>query len=333
MATKAAQLTGSRFRRVCMVVALTIGLPASGAEFAAEVYRNESMTVSAGLQGNGQYVHFGDMLVLIIAVSYDADSISIQELDGSLFTQAWPADSGAQLVDWQTHRDPGSKLRQDHVRVSYRFQILGCPDDSTPTCPGDRDYPLPEFVLGYQDLNARADAARSIRFRPWPETLTVLTTLQSDDEGQLYPFKTYFPTGGYPGPLVGENGLRASVVTAGVTLALMMGGFMMWPFRSRTDKNTKADMPRWQKQLQTLRETDSEDDARYLDALRRCLVWYCNDELQIDPFLWLDLAESGDESDDARTHADLRLLFVDLLHSPAGQGVELRQRLETIVLP
>ena len=318
-----------------MIAALAVAavLPAA-AEFAAEVYRDDSITVRAGLQGSSsQYVHFGDVLVLLIAVSYDSNKVSIHELDETLFTSAWPVDAGAQLVDWQIRRGARSASRIKSVHATYRFQILGCPDDETPTCPGNRIYAWPEFVFGYEDLTASGDSARSIHFRPWPETLTVSTTLQSDEDDQLYPFETYFPAGGYPDPLVGKDGMRRSFLTAGITLALMMGGILMWPFRSRTQDKAADELPRWQQQLQNLRATDATDDARFMDALRRCLVWYCNDELKVDPFVWLDLAEPGDGSGDERNHAELRSLFIDLLHNPAGQGVEFRQRLENIVSP
>ncbi len=334
MAPQATPLIGLRCRRFCTIAALAVAAaPPAAAEFAAEVYRDDSITVRAGLQGSSsQYVHFGDVLVLVVAVSYDPNRVSIHELDAALFTSAWSADGGAQLLDWQSRHDTDSEVPRKRVHATYRFQILGCPDDDTPTCPGDRNYTLPEFVIEYQDLNASGDAVSSVRFRPWPETLTVSTTLQSDEEDQLFPFETYFPTGGYPDPLVGKDGTRTSVVTAGITVALLMGGLFMWPFRSRTQEKTAADMPRWQQQLQVLREADTTDDVRFLDAVRRCLVWYCNDELQLDPFVWLDLAESGDDSGDDPSHADLRSLFVDLLHNPAGQGDEFRRRLEKIIL-
>ena len=248
-------------------------------------------------------------------------------------TTTWPAGNGAQLVDWRLRREAKSKSQPERLHATYWFQILGCPDDDSPTCPGDRVYALPEFVLGYEDLNASGDSARLVHFRPWPRALTVSTTLQSDEENQLLPFETYFPAGGYPEPTVGEDGVRKSFVTAGISLALLMGGLIMWPFRSRTQGKTTADMPRWQQQLQVVRAADITDDASFLDALRRCLVWYCNDELQLDPFVWLDLAESSDTSDDDRTHVDLRSLFIDLLHNPAGQGVEFRKRLEIIIAP
>lgn len=335
MATKAAQLIDVRYRRSWVVAALLlVSLPVSAAEFAAEVYRDDSMTIQAGLQGSSsQVVHFGDALVLIIALSYDADKVSFQELDATLFTSAWPVANGAQLIDWQTQRGVNRELGQETIYVTYRFQILGCPDADTPTCPGDRSYVLPEFVLDVEDLIGGDDSARSIRFRPWPETLRVSTTLQNDEDDQLLPFKAYFPAGGYPEPMVGEAGLRQSFVTAGISLALLIGGLLMWPFRSRTQEKTVVDQPRWQQQLQILDETLSEDDVRYADTLRRCLVWYCNDELRLDPFVWLDLAESGDASGDGQNNVALRSLFIDLLHSPTGLGGEFRQRLESIISP
>ncbi len=218
-----------------MIVALAVALPAAAAELAAEVYRDDSITIRAGLQGSSsQVVHFGDVLVLIIAVSYDPDSVAVQELDAAFFTAAWPASNGARLVDWRVRHDRKSDSRLTRMHVAYRFQILGCPDDDTPTCPGDRVYALPEFVLRYEDLNASDDSSRLVRFRPWPRRLTVSTTLQSDEENQLLPFETYFPAGGFPDPMAGEDRMRKSFVAAGITLALLMGGLIMWPFRSRT---------------------------------------------------------------------------------------------------
>lgn len=109
----------------------------------------------------------------------------------------------------------------------------------------------------------------------------------------------------------------------------------MWPFRNRRSDSATPTEPRWQRQLRLVRETDDVDDARFVDAMRRCLVWFCNDELGLDPFVWLDLAESGDdeaeESDAVQNHAQLRRLFFELLHDPAGQGAELRTKLESVI--
>lgn len=321
---------------VIAALAVIALLPADAAELAAEVYRDHSITVYAGLQGSSrQVVHFGDVLVLIVAVSFDPNSVNVQELDETLFTSAWPVDKGAHLLDWQIRRSVNRASEQETVHVTYRFQILGCPNEETPSCPGDKSYALPEFEIAVEDLNGSGESAGSIQFRPWPETLRVSTTLQHDDDDQLLTFEAYFPAGGYPEPIVGEARIQKSFVTAGISLALLIGGLFMWPFRSRTQDKTVAEQPRWQQQLQILDESVDEDDVRYADSLRRCLVWYCNDELNLDPFVWLDLAESGSQpnktSGDQQKHAALRSLFIDLLHNPTGQSGELRKRLQEIV--
>ena len=159
--------------------------------------------------------------------------------------------------------------------------------------------------------------------------------MQRDAEGQLYAFETYFPAGGYPEPMRGRDGTQSAVITAGIALAVLTGGLLMWPFRKHRKDAPGAAMLRWEHQLSRVREADNVDDARFIDAMRRCLVWYCNDELGIDPFVWLDLAEPGDDepagSSTAQNHADLRQLFVELLHDPVGQGAELRTRLEGVI--
>lgn len=338
MATEAAQLIDlAHCRSLLIAVLATIAVvPADAAVLAAEVYRDDFVTVRAGLQGRSrQVVHFGDVLVLIVAVSYDSNSVEIQELDETLFTLAWPVAKGAHLVDWQSRRSVDRESGHESAYATYRFQILGCPNEGAPTCPGDRSYALPEFEIGVEYFDGSGESAHSIRFRPWPQTLRVSTTLQNDDEDQLLPFEAYFPAGGYPEPMFGEESIRKSFVTAGISLALLIGGLFMWPFHSRTQEKTAAEQPRWQQQLQILDESADGDDVRYADSLRRCLVWYCNDELKLDPFVWLDLAESGSQSDEAlddeSRHAALRSLFIDLLHNPAGQSGELRQRLQGIV--
>jgi hypothetical protein len=305
----------------------------SADDFAAEVFRNDAMTIHAGLAGHsGQVVHLGDLLTLIVTVAYDPDAISVAELDAGLFTSAWPESEGIVLADVRLRRDSGPEPNSSLLQAQYSFQVLGCPDEQA-TCPGDTVYRMPEFVLEYvQQGSAAADAATSsVRFRPWPELLTVATTMTLDAEDQLYPFATYFPTGGYPDPQTGTDGARASITTAGVALAIFIGGLLMWPFRSKEQRKSATQTPRWQKLLQELRDDDGTNEGRFLDTLRRCLVWYCNDELAIDPFVWLDLAEPGDDDREDREHVELRALFVELLHNPTGRSAELRTRLHELI--
>ncbi len=324
------------YLRLCVLGVIAAATGAAAADgYAPEVFRGDAITVQAGLQSSSsQVVHFGDMLVLTVIVSYDPARVAMTEPEPAFFTRAWPEANGVALADWRLEHGSAADPERKRIDARIGFQVLGCPDDTVPTCPGNRNYLLPEFELEYRALDTEHDAAQSIRFRPWPETLTIVTTLEHDEEGQLLPFEAYFPIGGYPDPLTGKDSSRAAVVTAGVTLAVLTGGLLMWPFRTRTREKSVADVPRWQRQFDALRDVDAGDRS-YLDALRRCLVWYCNDELELDAFLWLDLAEPGEELEyqtaDDRRHAELRALFVELLHNPAGQGAELRTRLGALI--
>lgn len=308
---------------------------AQAESYAPEVFRSDAMSVQAGVaSGNSQLVHFGDVLTLSIVVNHDPELIAVASIDATLFTSAWSSVPGVKLAGWRQRRERSDTGRRI-LRTDFDFQVFGCPDDAAPTCPGDREYPFPQFEIRYEDLTSQADQSRAARFTPWPQVLRVASTMQRDAEGQLYSFATYFPAGGYPEPMRGRDGTRNAVITAGMALAALTGGLLMWPFRKRRSDAPGATMPRWEQQLNRVREYDDVDHARYVDALRRCLVWYCNDELGIDPFVWLDLAEPGDddpaESSAARNHADLRRLFFELLHDPVGQGAELRMRLEGVI--
>ena len=67
---------------------------------------------------------------------YDPAAVLMQELDAALFTEAWPADNGARLLDWRAQYDTEADSRLKRVHATYRFQILGCPNNDKPTCPG-----------------------------------------------------------------------------------------------------------------------------------------------------------------------------------------------------
>ena len=337
MAQKAPQLIGCRYRRLRLCVAAASLALASAAwavdDFAPEVFRNDLITIHAGLAvDSSQVVHFGDVLSMLVTIAWDPDAVAVPEPDAGFFASAWPESEGIVLADFRLRQGTAPGPRKNRLHARYDFQVLGCPDEQA-TCPGDTVYPLPEFELEIRQRSAAdAEAATElVRFRPWPELLTVVSTMTRDAENQLYPFETYFPTGGYPNPLTGRDGTRASVLTAGIALAILIGGLFMWPFRSRAQRGSATEMPRWQKLLQDLRDDDGENEGRFLDSLRRCLVWYCNDELAIDPFVWLDLAEPGDDTHEDEDHVELRAVFVELLHSPTGRSNELMKKLDDLI--
>ena len=321
----------SRLTALAALLAATI---AGAQEFVTEVYRDPAITVAAGLAGGaGRVIHLGDALELRIVIAYDPRVVAFEDLDESLFESAWPPTEGIFLRGASFDHSRQNDVRSERLSAAYEFQVLDCPESDLPTCPGDRVHVVPRFRLDYVEL-ATGDA-KTLTFQPVPGSLTVMTTIQRDADNQLFPFEVYFPNGGFPDPQTGHNGTRSALLTAGFALALLTGGFLMWPFRSRTKDTAAATIPRWQKELSALRQSGATDDARFLDRLRRCLVWYCNDELGVDAFIWLDLAERGDDSrnaaEDDKGLTELRDLFVELLHSPAGRGDELSARLEKLI--
>jgi hypothetical protein len=301
---------------------MSVSIPVSGEELAAEVYRDEDIEIHAGISGHpGRIIHFGDVLPLVVDIAYDADRMSVEEPDDSFFNAAWPEGDQPELINRKSLRSDG------RLQTVFYFQILDCPGEQW-TCPGTREYLLPEFKLSYRS----ADETQSLSFRPWPSILTVASAIPLDEENQLFPFQKYFPTNAYPDPVSGSERKREAYGIVGIGMAALLGGILMWPFRLRQSSpfGSKKEA-RWQELLQALEDDSAADEKRYFDRLRRSFVWYCTDELDIDPFNWLQSA--GQVSDDQadETLVELKKLFAELLHNPAGQGPELRSRFSVLV--
>lgn len=334
MASRARPVSFTQSKRcpAWMLTSLLLCVAVShGQEFAAEVYSDDYVRVYSGLGDNGPSVlQFGDVVELVVSVEFDSTLVEVPELDDQFFESAWTQSSGVRLKDFEVTYSRGRADRAQAMRAQYRFQVLACPDEEA-TCPGARSYAIPGFNLQYQLVGRPPGAAPvDVNFRIWPGSLTVLTSIVRDEENQLLPFETYFPNGAYPEPLVVKDLGGAWSVAAGTALAIFAGGILMWPFAKRK-KDHSTSVPRWQSLLQDIGRDDDQDEARLIDNLRRCLVWYCNDALQIDPFTWLDLAETGDQSATVPNHSELRSLFVLLLHNPVGRGEELTAELQKLI--
>lgn len=301
-------------RLLLLVGLISAAIPVNGEEFAAEVYRGDDITIHASISEQpGRIIHFGDVLPLVVDISYDADKISLDEPDNNFFDAAWPEYERPVLVDRKTIRS------DERLQTVFYFQILDCPGEQW-TCPGTREYLLPEFNLNYR----RGDTTETLRFRPWPSILTVSSAIPLDEEDQLFRFQKYFPTNAYPNPLSGFDHKRAAFGYVGVGMVALLGGMLMWPFRfKKTSPFADKSQARWQELLQELEDDDAVDEKRYFDRLRRSFVWYCTDELDTDPFDWLGSADQESE---------LQSLFIDLLHCPSGQGPELRTRFTDLLI-
>lgn len=328
----------ANFRRsVHAILALAglFALPSAVAELVPEVYRDDDLTIYAGISElSTRIVNFGSVLPLVVKVAYDADRVSLKDMDGDFFTRAWSPDDGAVLLDWQTSSRPASGRDTTEFYAEFRFQLLACPDDKW-TCPGTRMYLVPEFSLEYSvdDSVSEDNATTTVRFTPWPSTLIVASAIPLDEEDQLYPFQNYFPTGAYPEPLDGTDSARASLGIAGVGLLVLLGGMLMWPFRFKKQSPFAAKATkRWQELWHELQDDSGADEARLFDRLRRCVVWYCTDELGKDPYNWLHVSERATNEDADDELDSLRHLFVELLQNPAGQSAELRTRFAELIV-
>ncbi len=102
-------------------------------------------------------------------------------------------------------------------------------------------------------------------------------------------------------------------------------------FKRKAEVTRNSD--RWEPVLEQLRAGAYTDDAHQIDALRRCLVWYCTDKLGVDPFYWVKHEEevSGLQQKGTGDLSPFRELFNDILLSPRGQGKQLLDRLSQLI--
>jgi hypothetical protein len=307
--------------------------PARSENLDFEVYRNDDISVAASIVDlERKIVNFGDVLSLAITINYADGQVSVPQIPAEFFTDVWPESQGAYLLD---HRmSEGSVNGRAYTRTVFDFQIMACPDEEI-LCRGTREYAIPEFSLAYNKVDDSGNAvpAETVLFRPWPSTVMIASAIPLGEEGELTSFPAYFPTGGFPDPLSAEADASSAGLIAG-SLLLLLGGILMSPFsffkRASSVQKTRR---RWEDVLEKIQRGEYQDDAHLFDAIRKCLVWYCADELRVDPFYWVKHEEevSGKEQRSTEEYGDYRQLFLDLLCSPQGQGVALTERLSALV--
>jgi hypothetical protein len=203
-------------------------------------------------------------------------------------------------------------------------------------CKGSRIYDLPEFTLQYQVLDeSGSDAStESVKFQPWPANLMIASAIPLGEEGELNSFQTYFPTGAYPNPLTGLDFRHTATGLIAGGLVFLLGGILMSPFSFFKRKSFAASKKhRWEEVLDTLKSGEIQDEKQFFDALRKSLVWYCVDILNVDPFYWLKHEEEVMTEDHKGTGelAGFRSLFIDLLHNPGGEKDAFLERFTNIV--
>lgn len=324
------------YRQLFALMLSGLAFAAMAQQQAAEVYRDDNIVIAAAVVEAGRKdLHFGDPLTLVVQIRYDDERVRLPEPDSRMFASAWSDQEGAFLKEIVAERDSVSGELPVQDNWTFRFQIMACPAAQA-LCRGDRLYAVPEFSLAYEliDEEGAVTGEQTAVYRPGPENFTVFTSLQLGEEGELLGFQSYFPNGAYPSPLSGVDNRYPSIGVIAGALLLLMGGVLMSPFsffKRKVEVTRNSD--RWEPVLDQLRAGAFADDARQIDAMRRCLVWYCTDKLGVDPFYWVKHEEevSGEKQKGGGELAPYRELFHDILLSPRGQGQQLLDRLTRLV--
>lgn len=288
------------------------------------VYQDDYVTIRSGvLEVEKGPIHLGDALSLLVEVEFDNNQVRIEKLDGELFKRNWAGQKGIELYAAPVVSTDGESHDRTIMRGLFRFQVLGCPKDLA-SCPGPKSYALPNFPLGYQIVDDAGNVLnnKSARFKPWPGVLNVTPALPVSGDG-VQDFSSYFPGGAWPSVLVVDG--HAS---AGLWLALAGGlglviGFGFLPRRGRVPRRAAVyhgPARRWEKALSALQEGSLRDDE-WADLLRRCVTWYCLDELGRNPYAWLHDGRAPDDGDAAVT-GGFRVFFMEVLNRESVQPGE-----------
>ena len=302
--------------RFAVIGFLLMAASSSAKESAPIVYEDNYVTVHAGLlEAGSKAVHLGDPLSLVIEVVFDARQVQIENLDDDVFQRVFSGMPSIRLYEpaiVTTQKESGHRVR---VTGYWRLQVLGCPD-AVNNCPGPRSYELPVMTIAYQLTDDAGSAAngRAARFRPWPGKIDVAPAIAVVPKSGTT-LTEILPGGAYDSPQsVAELAPARSMLLAAGAL-LFLTGFLaskrerrpqMLAARSRNRDS------RWEQALARL-TNDTISDDEWSDLLRRCVAWYCVDELGQNPYAWLGAAAS-DAASGADKWADAREFFLDVLH-------------------
>lgn len=305
-------------------ISLLIVASAHAARAAAPVvYADDNITVRAAVAEVGAAaVHVGDTLTLVVELAFDPDEVQVEALNGDWFGRTF-ADV-APVALYRTGEPSTEPNGRGGVRLTmqWQFQIVGCPP-GLGHCPGAKRYELPLAGVAYRLVSAedRAAANRSARFTPWPDSITVAPSIAFDPAGDTG-IDASIPGGAWPAPKTLERpgAVGAALLAAGGIL--LVSGLVAGSRRRRRPGGRSPHAhrdSRWERAALRLADDTLDDDA-WSDLLRRCLAWYCLDELGRNPVEWLREGAGPPPEPHA---ADCRTLFLDVL---SETGIEAGRR-------
>jgi hypothetical protein len=289
------------------------------------VYGDAHVVVHAAVvEAGSEPMHIGDSLTLAVEIAFDREQVQVEAPDSDWFQRAFSSLPGVRLY----RSDPMTRMTDaaGHARLAMRwhFQIVDCPAPMA-NCPGLKAYDLPVMTIAYRVSGGAAgtEAARSARFTPWPGTITLVPAIafEAGDEADL---AAVLPGGAWPEPKHTGGAAAAGPVLLATGGLLLAGGFVVGKHRRRRPRaapRRHQPVSRFERAAVRLQQSDLSDEE-WSDLLRRCVTWFCVDELSLNPLDWLREDASHATRDDGRTAA-CRALFLDVL---AETGVERGRR-------
>lgn len=298
----------------CAALGLSLLVPLAAASSPSAfppAYEDDYLIVHAGIDEIGtRTVHVGDPLTLTIDIGFDAQTVRIETLGSDYFQRALAPLQSARLLDapvTETREERDGRIR---VSASAQFQILDCPPEMI-GCPGTRSYDLPVITVAYQVGGNAGQAAseRSARFRPWPETIELIPAVSLPGDGPVR-LASAIPGSAYPRPASVEapGSTSGFLVLAGVLLAAFGTAAIRRKHLPESSVGTAsaAGLTRWQRAAKALEHADMNGDE-WADSFRRCIAWYCVDELGYNPYAFIDTGAAEISAGDPV--AELQALF------------------------
>lgn len=286
------------------------------------VYGDAHVVVYAAVVEAGREpMHIGDSLTLAVEIAFDREQVQVAAPDNDWFQRTFSSLPSVRLhsSDPMTHMIDAAGLAR--LAMRWHLQIVDCPEPMA-NCPGLKAYELPVMTIAYRVSAAGSEAARSARFTPWPGTITLVPAIafEAGDEADL---AAVLPGGAWPEPKHAGGAAAAGPVLLATGGLLLAGGFVLGKHRRRRPQaapRRHQPVSRFERAAVRLRESDLSDEE-WSDLLRRCVMWYCVDDLSLNPLDWLREDASHATHDDGRTAC--RALFLDVL---TETGVERGRR-------
>lgn len=298
-----------------LVLVLLAAAAAASRAAAPVVYQDDHVEIGAAVVEAGvTAMHLGDELTLVVEAAFDPDNVQVESLGADWFRRVF---AGLEAVVLKASAEPqivAVGRGESRLVARFQFQVVRCPPDLV-NCPGTKRYELPLASLEYRLTSASGAAAeRSARFTPWPGRIDLVPAVAFEPAGSIA-IADVIPGGAWPSPRSGTDAMAIDTMMIAAGALLLGAGFVAGRRRERphlSGRHAPRDR-RWQRAARRLEEPALADDA-WSDQLRRCITWYCQDELGRNPVEWLRSgAATGDPALDA-----CRSLYLDVL---AEEGI------------